>query len=73
MKTGQSFNQLVLPKGLRGQVMSVNHESAFSRHLGGKKDRRKKYSETSGHQLGFAVPAMYVREPSREVMSRGYH
>ena len=36
-KTGQSFNQLVLPKELRKQVMSVNHESAFSGHLGAKK------------------------------------
>ena len=25
-KMGQSFNQLVIPKGLRGQVMTVNHE-----------------------------------------------
>ena len=37
-KTGQSFNhQLVVPKELRRQVMSVNHESAFSGHLGPKK------------------------------------
>ena len=36
-KTGQSFNQLVVPKELRRQVMSVNHESAFSGHLGAKK------------------------------------
>ena len=28
-KTGRSFNQLVVPKELRRQVMSVNHESAF--------------------------------------------
>ena len=36
-KTGQSFNKLVVPKELRRQVMSVNHESAFSEHLGEKK------------------------------------
>ena len=36
-KTGRSFNQLVVPKELRRQVMSVNHESAFSGHLGAKK------------------------------------
>ena len=33
-KTGQNFNQLVVPKELRRQVMSVKHESAFSGHLG---------------------------------------
>ena len=38
-KTGRSFNQLVVPKGVRRQVMSVNHESAFSGHLGCKGDR----------------------------------
>ena len=36
-KTGRSFNQLVVPMELRRQVMSVNHESAFSGHLGAKK------------------------------------
>ena len=36
-KTGRSFNQLVVPKELRRQVMSVNHESAFSGQLGAKK------------------------------------
>ena len=36
-KTRRSSNQLVVPKGLRQQVMSVNHESAFSGHLGAKK------------------------------------
>ena len=36
-KTGQSFNQLVIPKGLQKQVMSVNHESAFIGNLGTKK------------------------------------
>ena len=35
--TGRSSNQLVVPKGLRQQVLSVNHESAFSGHLGAKK------------------------------------
>ena len=37
MKTGRSFNLLVIPKGLRRQAMSVNHKSAFSGHLGAKK------------------------------------
>ena len=36
-KTGRSFNQLFVPKGLQRQVMSVNHELAFSGHLGAKK------------------------------------
>ena len=36
-KTGRSSNQLVVSKGLRQQVMSVNHESALSGHLGAKK------------------------------------
>ena len=36
-KTGQNFNQLVIPKELQRQVMSANHESAFSGHLGAKK------------------------------------
>ena len=36
-KMGRSSNQLVVPKGLRQEVMSVNHESAFSEQLGGKK------------------------------------
>ena len=34
-KTGRSSNQLVVPKGLQQQVMSVNYE--FSGHLGAKK------------------------------------
>ena len=37
MKTGRSSNQLAVPKGLRQQVMSLNHKSAFSGHLGAKK------------------------------------
>ena len=37
IKTGRSFNQLVIPKELRRQVMSVNHKSAFNGHLGAKK------------------------------------
>ena len=36
-KTGRRSNQLFVPKGLRQQVMSVNHESAFSVHLGARK------------------------------------
>ena len=37
MKTGSNSNQLVVPKGLRQQVMSVNQESAFIGHLEAKK------------------------------------
>ena len=37
MKTRRSSKQLVVAKGLQQQVMSVNHESAFSGHLGMKK------------------------------------
>ena len=33
-KTGQSSNQLVVPKGLQQQLMPVNDESALSGHLG---------------------------------------
>ena len=36
-KTGRSFNQLVVPKELRRQMMSVNQESAFSGHVGATK------------------------------------
>ena len=76
-KTGRSSNQLVIPKELRRQVMSVNHESAFSGHLGAKKTEvnsrtsfGQDYARTSS---GFVVPAMYAREPSRGVVSRRYH
>ena len=37
MKTGKSFTQLVVPKGLRRQVMSVFLQITFSDHLGAKK------------------------------------
>ena len=37
MKTGRSSNKSVVSKGLQQQVMSVNHESAFSGHEGAKK------------------------------------
>ena len=36
-KMGRSSYHLVIPKGLQQQVMFVNHESAFSDHLGAKK------------------------------------
>ena len=36
-KTGRHSNELVVPKGLRQQVMSLNHESAFSGNLEAKK------------------------------------
>ena len=42
MKTERSSNQLVVPKGLRQQVMSVDHESAFSGHLGAKETEARK-------------------------------
>ena len=70
-KTGQSFIQLVIPKELRRQVMSVNHESAFSGHLGQRK-QKSEYSRTSFGQdyvrtsSGFVVPATCAREPSKE-------
>ena len=40
-KTGRSFKQLFVSKGLRKQVMSINHESAFSGHLGAKQTEVK--------------------------------
>ena len=77
-KTERSFNQLVVPKELRRQVMSVNHESAFSGHLGAKKTEVRilptsfgqDYARTSS---GFVIPVMCAREPSRGVVSRRYH
>ena len=44
-KTGRSSNQLVIPKELRRQVMSVNHESAFSGHRWGKENRSQNTPE----------------------------
>ena len=38
-ETGRSSNQLLIPKELRQQAMSVNNESAFSGHLGAKKTK----------------------------------
>ena len=42
MKTGQSSNQLVIPKGIPHQVMSVYHKSPlnFSGHPGAKTEVR---------------------------------
>ena len=37
MKTGRNSKQLAVPKGIEQQLMSVNHESAISGHLGAKK------------------------------------
>ena len=48
-KTGRNSNQLVVPKGLRQQVMSVNHKSAFNGHLGAKKQKLE-YFQTSFDQ-----------------------
>ena len=77
-KTGRSFNQLVIPKELRRQVMSVNRESAFSGHLGAKKTEVRILPNFFWQGLRqdiirFAVPVMYAREPSRGVVSRRYH
>ena len=77
-KTGRSFNQLVVPKELRRQVMSVNHESAFSGHLGQRR-QKSEYSRTSFGQdyartsSDFVAPVMCAREPSSGVVSRRYH
>ena len=46
-KTGRSSNKLVVSKWLRQQVMSVNHESAFSGHLGAKMTEVRIYTRTS--------------------------
>ena len=78
-KTGRSFNQLVVPKELRRQVMSVNHESAFSGHLQGQRRQKSEYSRTSFGQdyartsSGSVAPVMCAREPSRGVVSGRYH
>ena len=40
-KTGRSSHQSVVPKWLQQQVMSVNHESAFSLHLGATKTEHR--------------------------------
>ena len=77
-KTGRSSNQLVVPKGLRQQVMSVNHISAFIGHLGAKKTevRILKNFFWSGLRqdiLDSAVPVMYAKEQSRKGTSRKYH
>ena len=40
-KTGRSSNQLVVIKGFQQQVMSVNHKSAFSGHLGAKETEER--------------------------------
>ena len=73
----QNFNQLILPKGLQQQVMSVNHDSAFSGHPRAKKTEVKCSRTSSGQDyartsLGFAfIIAFYVlcaREQSRGVV-----
>ena len=77
-KIGRSSNQLLVPKGLRQQVMSVNHESEFSGHLGAKKTEVRllpnffgqKYARTS---LDSAIPVMCAKEELRRVRSGKYH
>ena len=79
-KTGRSFNQLVVPKELRRQVWSVNHESAFSGHLGAKKTEVRILPNFFWPGLRQDVirfctvtPVMCAREPSRGEVSRRYH
>ena len=57
--------------------MSVNHESAFSRNQGQRRQKLE-YSQTSFGQdwartSGFAGPAMCANDQSRGVMLRRYH
>ena len=60
------------PKRFQQQVMSVNHESEFSGHLGAKK--QLEYFQTSFGQdyarmsLDSAVPVMCAKEQSRRVL-----
>ena len=75
-KDGTKFNQLVVNKGLRQQVMSVDQESAFSGPLGAKK---LEYSRTTFGQdyartsLDSDVPVMCTKEQSKRVLSRKNH
>ena len=78
VKTGRSSKQLVVPKGLRQQVMFVNHESAFSGHLGAKKTEVRILRTSLGQgyartSLDSAVPVMCAKEQSRRVLSTKYH
>ena len=73
-KMRRSASQLVVPKVLRQQVMSVNHESAFIGHLGAKKTEVKILPN-------FFWPGMHQdfirfycsKEQSTRVTSRKYH
>ena len=76
-KMGRSSNQLVVLKGLQQQVISVNHESAFSGHLGAKKTEVRILTELIlariMPRLQSAVPVICAKEQSRRVLSRKYH
>ena len=68
MKAGRSSNQLVVPKGIRQPAMSVNHEPAFSGHLGAQETEVRIEVRTSFGQdyartlLDSAVPVMCANE-----------
>ena len=69
-KMGGSFNQLVVPKELRRQVMSVNHESAFSGHLRAKKTEvtillNFFWPALCQDVIRFVAPVICAREQSR--------
>ena len=77
-KTGGISNQLVVPKELRQQDMSVNHESAFSDHLGVKKTEVRIlpnffWPGRCQAALDSGVPVMCAKEQSIRVMLRKYH
>ena len=73
-KTRRSASHLVVPKGLRQQVMSVNHESAFIGHLGAKKTEVKTLPNFfwPGMRQDFIIFCC-SKEQSTRVTSRKYH
>ena len=77
-KTGRISNQLVIPKGLQQHMMSVNHESAFSGHLGAKKTEVRILPNFFGQDYGrasldSATGVICAKEQTRRVLSRRYH
>ena len=78
-KAGRSSNQLVVLKGLRQQVMSVNHKSAFNGHLVAKKTEVRIlpnffWPELRQDIIRFCRSSdVCVKEQLRKVMSRKYH
>ena len=76
--TRRSFNQLVLPKELRIQVMSMKPESVLNGHQGAKKTEVRIFPNLFGQAYArtsssFAIPAICARELSRGLVSRRYH